>query len=338
MLLSLQRGRESRPRRLSRRGRGLPRADRARVLPARRGSQARARARARSTPPTQGLFSADRVAALRELASSASGDEARGLRYLLQFALDGLLGAQTRAEAEESARLEATLEVELDGEPVPFRQAAVEQANEPDPDRREALRTSPGRGGRVGAHTAVEGGAGALARALSRAGLGQLRGRLRRAAPARPRRARAPDARAARRDRGGLPGSARPSARRLGTAPARRAAPLGSAALLSRRRPRRGIRRRASAPRVRGHRWPGSGSTSHAQANVHLDAEPRPTKSPRAFCAPLRVPDEVYLVIAPVGRPRRLRRTLPRGRPHRALRARRSRTRRSSTGTWATTR
>jgi len=32
-----------------------------------------------------------------------------------------------------------------------------------------------------------------------------------------------------------------------------------------------------------------------------LDLEPRPKKSPRAFCAPVRVPDEVYLVIKPKG-------------------------------------
>jgi hypothetical protein len=36
-------------------------------------------------------------------------------------------------------------------------------------------------------------------------------------------------------------------------------------------------------------------------AGVILDTEPRRHKSPRAFCAPVRVPDEVYLVIAPVG-------------------------------------
>jgi hypothetical protein len=36
-------------------------------------------------------------------------------------------------------------------------------------------------------------------------------------------------------------------------------------------------------------------------ARVEIDAERRPTKSPRAFCAPVRVPDEVHLVIAPVG-------------------------------------
>ena len=40
-----------------------------------------------------------------------------------------------------------------------------------------------------------------------------------------------------------------------------------------------------------------------AQANVHLDVEERPTKSPRAFCAPIEVPDTVMLVIQPMGGP-----------------------------------
>jgi hypothetical protein len=38
-----------------------------------------------------------------------------------------------------------------------------------------------------------------------------------------------------------------------------------------------------------------------AQGNVHVDAEPRELKSPRAFCAPVRVPDEIYLVVMPKG-------------------------------------
>lgn len=38
-----------------------------------------------------------------------------------------------------------------------------------------------------------------------------------------------------------------------------------------------------------------------AQTNVHVDAEARDNKSPRAFCAPVRVPDEIYLVIMPHG-------------------------------------
>ena len=38
-----------------------------------------------------------------------------------------------------------------------------------------------------------------------------------------------------------------------------------------------------------------------SQENVHLDLESRPTKSPRAFCAPIEVPGKVMLVIQPIG-------------------------------------
>lgn len=37
------------------------------------------------------------------------------------------------------------------------------------------------------------------------------------------------------------------------------------------------------------------------QENLHLDIEERPLKSPRAFCAPVRIPEEVWLVIRPHG-------------------------------------
>ena len=40
-----------------------------------------------------------------------------------------------------------------------------------------------------------------------------------------------------------------------------------------------------------------------AQQNVHLDVEERPTKTPRAFCAPIEIPDKVMLVIQPQGGP-----------------------------------
>jgi hypothetical protein len=39
----------------------------------------------------------------------------------------------------------------------------------------------------------------------------------------------------------------------------------------------------------------------NAQENVHLDVEQRPLKSPRAFCAPIEIPDRVMLVIQPIG-------------------------------------
>jgi hypothetical protein len=38
-----------------------------------------------------------------------------------------------------------------------------------------------------------------------------------------------------------------------------------------------------------------------SQQNVELDVEHRPKKSPRAFCAPIEVPDRVVLVIQPMG-------------------------------------
>jgi hypothetical protein len=37
------------------------------------------------------------------------------------------------------------------------------------------------------------------------------------------------------------------------------------------------------------------------QQNVHLDLDERPSKSPRAFCSPIEVPDRVMLVIQPMG-------------------------------------
>jgi hypothetical protein len=39
----------------------------------------------------------------------------------------------------------------------------------------------------------------------------------------------------------------------------------------------------------------------HAQKNVELDVEQREKKSPRAFCAPIEVPQRVVLVIQPIG-------------------------------------
>ena len=72
--------------------------------------------------------------------------------------------------------------------------------------------------------------------------------------------------------------------------------------------PRSSARRRSTATIGAGRLVPslaetlaGLGIDVHAQQSVTLDVEQRPKKSPRAFCAPVRVPDEVYLVIAPIG-------------------------------------
>src|SRR4051794_27975357 len=68
-------------------------------------------------------------------------DELRGSgnRELLFFAVQGLMGQETKAEEAELARREAALEIEVDGETLPLRQSVVAQANEPDPERRAAI-------------------------------------------------------------------------------------------------------------------------------------------------------------------------------------------------------
>jgi hypothetical protein len=45
----------------------------------------------------------------------------------------------------------------------------------------------------------------------------------------------------------------------------------------------------------------GIGIDLAAQSSITLDVEPRPRKSPRAFCAPVQVPDDIRLVIQPRG-------------------------------------
>ncbi len=45
----------------------------------------------------------------------------------------------------------------------------------------------------------------------------------------------------------------------------------------------------------------GLGIAIEKQENVEVDSAERPRKSPRAFCAPIRIPEEVKLVIRPVG-------------------------------------
>ena len=45
----------------------------------------------------------------------------------------------------------------------------------------------------------------------------------------------------------------------------------------------------------------GLGIDLDSQENVLLDTESRPSKSPRAFCATPRVPEEIHLVVPPIG-------------------------------------
>jgi hypothetical protein len=234
------------------------------------------------------LFARDAVASLRELSDrTPEGDERRRVRYLLQFGFDGLLGSETREEEVRLAGLEASLEVEAGGGALPFRQVQVEQANEPDPVRRAAL------------EEARDGVLAERLNPLHRAALERSHELCREfgwrsyaVAYAQAQFLDATDAdyhavvdRSLRRaDVPSLGELRRSDLPRFFHAA--ELAPLFPADRL--------VRSLAET-------LAGLGLDLGRQGNIHLDTEPRRTKSPRAFCSTPRVPGEVYLVIAPTG-------------------------------------
>jgi hypothetical protein len=237
------------------------------------------------------LFGREAVDALREAEAPAS---------LVEFAVHGLVGRETKAEEAELARREAALEVELDGERLPFRAAAVAQANEPDPDRRAAIEAA--RNALTGSQLnpllrqmlershAVSTELGwpsmaAMCQELSGIDLLAL----------------------VRQTEAFLTASEAPYEplvepeveRHLGLGFGRlRRSDLPAffrAPTLDRSFPSDHLERALSETLA------AIGIDLRRQPGVRLDTEERPKKSPRAFCAPVRVPDEVYLVIAPMG-------------------------------------
>ena len=257
-----------------------------------------------------GLFereSVDRVGEARRRCEGARqpgpfGDDAEEarLRYLHQFALDGHLGAITRDLEARTADLEASLEVEVGGEAIPYRMAPVVQANEPDSERRAEIEA---------ARNAV------LAERLNPLHLEELeRSHAACTALGWPSYldaysdVRALDLRAlARRvddfvatTEAGYPRTvdpelARTVGRRLGELRRSDLARFFRASHLDSLFPAE-----AMVPALRD-TLAGLGIDLDAQSNVTLDTEARPTKSPRAFCSTPRVPEEVYLVLPPIG-------------------------------------
>jgi hypothetical protein len=237
-----------------------------------------------------GLFSREAVEGLRD----------EGARLLLEFAVQGLIGRETKAEQAELARREAELELEIDGRQIPFRSATIEQANEQDPDRRAAIEDAR--------NTATEEHLNPLLRELvershrlaAELGWGSMRSMCEGLSGI---------------DLGALAGQT------AAFLEASEAAYRPSVEPLLREHLGFGFDRLRRADLIAFFRAPsldsyfpagelissltktlaGLGIDIAAQPGVHLDVERRPKKSPRAFCAPVRVPDEVYLVISPIG-------------------------------------
>lgn len=248
------------------------------------------------------LFTRAAVEELREQAASPSpgSDERRRRQMLLAFAVDGYLGEATKALDAELARREAEASIELGGERLGYRESAVAQANEPDPERRarieaarlalteqelnplhrEVLESQHELAGQLGYASYRD-----MCSALQEIDFGALHEQTEAFRVATD---------------GSYPTILEPELQRtLG---------FGLEGLRRSDLPRffRAAGTDASFPAERLAQsfirtMSGLGIDVDAQPGVILDAEPRPKKSPRAFCAPVRAPGEVYLVIAPMG-------------------------------------
>jgi hypothetical protein len=227
---------------------------------------------------------------------AAAGLERAGNPALLEFCVEGLVGRATAEDVAKLAGREVELELVVDGRAIPYRRATIEQSNEPDRDRREAIEAA-----RLAAIASDLDPLHERILERSREVVEQL----------------------------GWPSMAVMCAELSGidlddlslradalleetdrhyadvTWP-RLQAEAGAAAVRRSDLPAffRAASLDASFP---AERLVGSleGTVEElgldAGGRVRLDTEVRPTKSSRAFCAAVRVPDEVYLVISPHG-------------------------------------
>jgi len=242
---------------------------------------------------------ADLTSVERAHSLGAAVNGGRNIRELWRFACEGHLGEITREQSERIARLEAELEVEVDGEKIGYRMLRPTVANEPDRARRERLDAARTALTEEHLNPVYLDAVRLVGEAVTRLG-GSTYLELYK--------------------RFGF---------RLEEVATQCRALLDSTERLYEDsadrlfRDRIGIglaeAKRWDVPRVfRAQNWDASfpkesmlpaleatlsdlGIDLHAQENVHLDIEQRPHKSPRAFCAPIEVPGNVVLVIQPIG-------------------------------------
>jgi hypothetical protein len=239
------------------------------------------------------LFEGERFAEARSW-----GFEPVEERYLLDFIATGYLENQTRALSEQVVADELAATIEWDGHPVPYRQVPALIANEPDAVRRHALERlhldamlafNPAREERERRLQREARGFGypdyvALYDALHAIDLDALITRMQSfiADTTEPYLA-ALDTYL------GEMRILRDDARKCDLARIFRFSPFDSAFPEDRLLPTL----HAALKDL--------GIDLEEQSQIHLDVEPRPLKSPRAFCSPVQVPMDVRLVLKPMG-------------------------------------
>ena len=218
---------------------------------------------------------------------------------LWRFACEGFLGNLTRAHQEQLARVESQLEVEVDGERIPFRMLRPAIANEADRDRRQRLEArrlqlTDGElnpvyleAARIDRDAVTKLGAPNYYELYRRFGfrLDDLAAECTELLDVTERLWEETGDRLFRERLGIALGDARPwDVPRLFRAPEWDKAFPSDAMLPALEATLRDL-----------------GIDLRSQENVHLDLDQRPAKTPRAFCSPIEVPDKVMLVIQPIG-------------------------------------
>jgi hypothetical protein len=256
------------------------------------------------------LFSREAVERLGEASAVAdaaaaagtggSDEEARRLRMLRDFAVEGHIGRATSELAERLAEREAGLRLDVGGAVLGFRESAVAQANEPDHERRLAIESAR-----------LEATAESL-NPLHREALERTR-ELTRELGWESYRALCAElkgldlARLSRQTELFLEATDEPYADVLAPAVQRTVgvplARLTRADLpwFFRAREQDGAFPAERLLRAYEETLAGMGLEGTAGGRVLLDVEPRPRKSPRAFCVAVEAPRDVRLVVAPVG-------------------------------------
>jgi len=254
-----------------------------------------------------GLFTAETVARLREQADAAQtrGEDARRrARMLLDFAVDGHLGLISTDLEGELAEREAGLMLSPDdgsGKAIPFREATIVQANEPDRERRlaiEAARLAATETHLNPLYREMLERTRATARELGWASYRELCEQLK--GFDLDRLARATGA--------FMAATEEPYAPLVAPVVGRTLDGLTLDELRRSDLPRLFRFAEADAAFDGDQLLPsfeatldGLGIDPATQRNVHLDVEARPLKSPRAFCVAVRVPQDVRLVVPPIG-------------------------------------
>jgi hypothetical protein len=234
---------------------------------------------------------------VQTIGASVDGD--RRIRELWQFGCEGYLGKFTREHAEKLAELEAELEVQVDGETIPYRMIRPEMANEPDRGRRERLDRAMWEATEEHLNPVYLDGVEIVRRELPALGASTYVELYEKFDFRLTELAAQCEAFLADTERLYEEQLGRASRELLGLS-------LGELARWDLQRMVRspqwdeGFPAEKMVPALKT-TLSDLGIDLDRQENIHLDIEQRPSKTPRAFCSPIEVPEKVMLVIQPIG-------------------------------------